>query len=65
MIDIFSLEELAEQYPESVVDGQIVLETLVRILATEVSDLQDQMNEKDFQILRITERLEKLESNRP
>lgn len=62
MTDIFSIEEIAQEFPEAVENGQIVMSKLVRILAAKVSDLQDQMNEKDFQILRITERLEKLEA---
>ena len=63
MNEIFSIEELKSIYNEAVVDGKIDFEALSLRLAQEVSDLQDQMNEKDFQILRITERLDKLENS--
>lgn len=63
MNEIFSIEELKSIYGETVVDGKIDFEALSLRLAQEVSDLQDQMNEKDFQILRITERLDKLEAS--
>ena len=60
MNDILSLEELKNAFPEAVVDGQLALDKLCVALASQVVDLQDQMNEKDFQILRITQRLDEL-----
>jgi len=66
MADIFSIDELRTVYPDAVIekDGKsaIDFQALSLILAREVSDLQDQLNEKDYQILRITERLDSLES---
>jgi uncharacterized protein YehS (DUF1456 family) len=64
MTDVFSLEDVKLEYPEAVENGEIVLSKLCVAMADKVSDLQDQMAEKDFQILKITERLEKLESKR-
>lgn len=64
MTDVFTLEDLKLEYPESVVNGEVVLEKLCLAMADKVADLQDQMAEKDFQILKITDRLEKLESRR-
>ena len=55
------LKDLKEMFPESVENGQIVFDKLCVAMAQTISDLQDQMNEKDYQILRITERLDKLE----
>lgn len=62
MNEVFSIEEVKSTYPAAIVDGKIDFERLSMILAQEVSDIQDQMAEKDFQILRITERLDKLEA---
>lgn len=64
MTDVFTLEDVKSEYPEAVVNGDVVLEKLCLAMADKVADLQDQMAEKDFQILKITERLEKLESKR-
>lgn len=64
MTDVFTLEDVKSEYPEAVVNGEVVLGKLCLAMADKVADLQDQMAEKDFQILKITERLEKLESKR-
>ena len=62
MKEVFSLEEIREVYP-SAFDGDTVdYQKLCLLLADQVSDLQDQMSEKDYQILRITQRLEALEA---
>lgn len=61
MDEVFSLEELKSIYPAAFDGDNVDYKKLCIILAQEVSDIQDQMAEKDFQILRITQRLEKLE----
>lgn len=60
MSEYFSISDLKSLYPETVVNDNIDFEKLSLILARELSDIQDQLNEKDYQILRITERLDKL-----
>ena len=60
MSEYFSINDLKSLYPEAVVNDNIDFEKLSLILARELSDIQDQLNEKDYQILRITERLDKL-----
>ena len=62
MVDNFSINEVQSLYPEAVVNGEIDYQILSLLLAKELSDIQDQLNEKDYQILRITERLDQLES---
>ncbi|MBP5724730.1 MAG: hypothetical protein J6X18_14295 [Bacteroidales bacterium] len=62
MAEKFSLEDVKTIFPGAVSDkGEVVLSNLCVLLAEEVSDLKDQMAEKDFQILRITERIDELE----
>lgn len=56
------LLELAKTYPSAFDGDKVDYKQLCLLLAQEVSDIQDQMNEKDYQILRITERLDKLEA---
>lgn len=59
MADKFTFEEIAELYPEAVKDGnEIVLSDLIQYLVAEVSDLKDQMNEKDCQILYLMKKLD-------
>ncbi len=59
MADKFTFEEIAELYPEAVKDGnEIVLSDLVQYLVAEISDLKDQMNEKDCQILYLMKKLD-------
>ena len=62
MFEPLSLETLKSLYPDAVENGEIVLSKLILILVDEISDLKDQMEEKDYQILKITQRLENLES---
>lgn len=58
---MFSIDELKVKYPDAIVNDAVDFEKLSLLLAGEVSDLQDQLNEKDYQILRITQRLDQLE----
>jgi hypothetical protein len=58
----FSLDDIRNIYPSAFDEGEIDYKKLCIILADEVNDLQDQMSEKDYQILRITQRLESLEN---
>lgn len=59
MADKFTFDEIAELYPEAVKDGnEIVLSDLVQYLVAEISDLKDQMNEKDCQILYLMKKLD-------
>lgn len=60
MNDIF-LDALKSLFPDAIVDGEIDYKKLCELMAQEICDLKDQMNEKDYQILRITERLDVLE----
>lgn len=60
MNEFFSIEDIKTTYPDAIVDGNINYEKLALTLAQEVKDIQDQMMEKDFQILKITERLDKI-----
>lgn len=57
---IFDIEMIQAKYPEALVDGKIDYERLSLVLLREIDDIQEQMNEKDFQILKITERLDKI-----
>ena len=57
----FSIENIKTSYPEAIIDGDIDYKALSFLLARELSDIQDQLQEKDYQILRITQRLDKLE----
>lgn len=61
MSEVYSIEELKEIYPAAFVNDEVDYKSLCLLLAQEVSDLQDQMAEKDYQILKITQRLESLE----
>ena len=56
-----SIEDVKKLYPETVVNGEIDLKSLSLVLLRELNDIQEQLNEKDYQILRITERLDKLD----
>ena len=60
MNDIF-LDALKSLFHDAIVDGEVDYKKLCELMAQEISDLKDQMNEKDYQILRITERLDALE----
>lgn len=63
MAENFSIADVLMQYPDVVnEDGKVDYELLTVLLARDISDLNDQLNEKDFQILRITERLDRLET---
>lgn len=61
MSEVYSIEELKEIYPAAFINDEVDYKSLCLLLAQEVSDLQDQMAEKDYQILKITQRLESLE----
>ena len=65
MENTFSIENIKSLYPDAVVTkngvDEIDYHVLSLILAQELNDIQDQLNEKDYQILRITERLDVLE----
>lgn len=62
MDGILSVEDIKALYPNLLTEsGELKLSDLCIALVSEVADLQDQMKEKDFQILRITERLDELE----
>jgi len=62
MGDIFSKEDVKSLYPTVVNENnEIDYKKLCLILLQELNDVQDQLNEKDYQILRITERLDNLE----
>lgn len=54
------IKEISEKYPEAIVNNEIDYKKLTLILFTELSDVQDQLKEKDYQVLRITEKLDKL-----
>lgn len=60
----FSIQDIASNFPEVVVDvdgeQKIDYEKLSVALAEEVLDLRDQLLEKDFQVVKIFERLERL-----
>jgi hypothetical protein len=60
MNDIFPIEDLKKKYSSAFDGDDVNYQTLALLLAQEVSDLQDQMLEKDYQILRITQRLDSL-----
>ena len=63
MAEDFSIADVLMQYPDVVnEEGKVDYELLTVLLARDISDLNDQLNEKDFQILRITERLDQLEA---
>ena len=62
MDNIFSIEDLMKEYPFTVKNGKIDYELLVNQLASEILDLKDRLEEKDYQILSITKRLDALES---
>ncbi len=62
MKEVFSLEEIKGAYPSAFDGDNVDYQKLCLLLADQVSDLQDQMSEKDYQILRITQRLEALEN---
>lgn len=61
MSEVYSIKELKEIYPAAFINDEVDYKSLCLLLAQEVSDLQDQMAEKDYQILKITQRLESLE----
>lgn len=54
------LKEINEKHPEILIDGEVDLKKLMLILYEEFCDIQDQLKEKDYQILRINEKLDKL-----
>ena len=63
MDEKFNIKDVESVFPEAVVEKsgkkEIDYEKLCLILAEEVSDLKDQLNEKDYQITNIYKRLEK------
>lgn len=61
MGEIFPIEVIKSLYPEVIVNDEIDYKLLSLVLIRELNDIQDQLNEKDYQILRITERLDKLD----
>ena len=61
MNDIFFDDVLTSLFPGAIVKGELDYKKLCILMAQEICDLKDQMNEKDYQILRITERIDALE----
>lgn len=55
-----SIKDAETRYPFAVIDGKINFELLALALMEDIADLQDQMMEKDYQILSITKRLDGL-----
>lgn len=55
-----SIKDVETRYPFAVIDGKINFELLALALMEDIADLQDQMMEKDYQILSITKRLDGL-----
>jgi len=51
---------IKEFYPDAIKNEEIDYKSLCIILAKEVSDLQDELNEKDYQILHIMKQLDDL-----
>lgn len=64
MEELFTINELESRYPFAVktTNGvkDIDYKALSLFLVQELNDIQDQLIEKDFQILKITEKLDKL-----
>jgi hypothetical protein len=64
MSEKFNLNDIEVNFPEAVIekDGEkeIDYKALSLLLAEEVCDLKDQLLEKDYQVTRIFERLERL-----
>lgn len=56
------IEFIKEFYPEALENEEINYKSLCIILAKEVSDLQDELNEKDYQILHIMKQLDSLKT---
>lgn len=54
------LETVKEQFPEVVKEGKVDFELLSLVLFDEVSDLQDELNEKDYQILHIMKQIDEI-----
>ena len=57
-------QNILDNYPNAVKEKDGVMEIdyalLMSLLVDEISDLKDQLNEKDYQVTKIFERLERL-----
>lgn len=64
MSEKFDLNDIKSNFPAAVVekDGEeeIDYKALLLLLAEEVCDLKDQLNEKDYQVTRLFERIERI-----
>ena len=64
MNEKFDITEIEAVYPSAVITTEegkeIDYKALVVLMAMEISDIKDQLNEKDYQVTRIFERLERL-----
>lgn len=64
MNEKFDIAEIEAVYPSAVITTEegkeIDYKALVVLMAMEISDIKDQLNEKDYQVTRIFERLERL-----
>lgn len=64
MEERFNIADIEVNFPSAIIEEggekRIDFEALSLALAEEVSDIKDQLNEKDYQITRIFERLERL-----
>lgn len=64
MSEKFNIEDIEANFPSAVIKkeegNEIDYKALVLLLAEEICDIKDQLNEKDFQVTRIFERLERL-----
>lgn len=60
------LKLIKEQFPDAIRENNgnevVDYELLSLLLADEVCDLQDELNEKDYQILHIMEQLDEIKS---
>jgi hypothetical protein len=64
MNEKFDLNDIKVNFPEAVIEKngeeEIDYKALSLLLAEEICDLKDQLNEKDYQVTRIFERLERI-----
>lgn len=63
----FSIIDIEAYFPNAIVEenGEKAVDTekLIMAMAEEICDLKDQLNEKDYQVTKIFERLERLAEN--
>lgn len=64
MSEKFDLNDIKVNFPEAIIEKngeeEIDYKALSLLLAEEICDLKDQLNEKDYQVTRIFERLERI-----